>query len=67
MREKRIGVRDPSGAGYDPASGRGSLAVELVTTSVTSPGPEGTEQEFREREAMVLRDREGVAPGAWSA
>jgi alkaline phosphatase D len=50
-------ARDPMGRGYDPETGRGSLAVEMVTTSVTSPGPDGTEQELRDREAMVLRDR----------
>jgi alkaline phosphatase D len=33
-------ARDPF-AGYERGSGRGSLAVELVTTSVTSPGPFG--------------------------
>lgn len=30
--------RDPYGSGYDPDSGNGSLAVEFVGTSVTSPG-----------------------------
>ena len=49
-------ARDPTGR-YDPATGRGSLAVEMVTTSVTSPGPPGTDQELREREAAVLRER----------
>ena len=29
---------DPDQGGYDPRSGRGSQAVEFVTTSVTSPG-----------------------------
>lgn len=33
-------VRDPWGA-YDPATGRGSVAVELVTPGVTSPGVPG--------------------------
>jgi len=50
-------ARDPMGRGYDPGSGRGSLAVEFVTTSVTSPGPAGTADELLQREAMVLRDR----------
>lgn len=50
-------ARDPAGGGYDPASGRGSLAVEFVTTSVTSPGPQGTVAELRQREAMAMRDR----------
>lgn len=49
-------ARDPT-RGYDPTSGRGSLAVEFVTTSVTSPGPGGTAQELQDREALVLRDR----------
>ncbi|HEX7037581.1 MAG TPA: alkaline phosphatase D family protein [Pseudomonadales bacterium] len=49
-------TRDPA-RGYDPASGRGSLAVEFVTTSVTSPGPDGTAQELQDREAFVLRER----------
>lgn len=29
---------DPAAGGYDPATGAGSLAVEFVTTSITSPG-----------------------------
>ncbi len=49
-------TRDPM-RGYDPASGRGSLAVEMVTTSVTSPGPEGTDEALAERERMIVRDR----------
>jgi len=49
-------ARDPMG-GYDSGSGRGSLAVELVTTSVTSPGPDGTAEELAARERMVRRDR----------
>jgi alkaline phosphatase D len=31
--------------------------VEFVTTSVTSPGPDGTVDELREREAAMVRDR----------
>ena len=49
-------AHDPT-RGYDPATGRGSRAVELVSTSVTSPGPDGTGEALREREAQVLRDR----------
>ncbi|MEQ8860738.1 MAG: alkaline phosphatase D family protein [Pseudomonadales bacterium] len=49
--------RDPLGAGYDRASGRGSLAVEMVTTSVTSPGPDGSPEELIAREATIVRDR----------
>jgi alkaline phosphatase D len=48
---------DPTSRAYDRASGRGSLAVEMVTTSVTSPGPEGEADALREREAMIVRDR----------
>jgi alkaline phosphatase D len=48
---------DPMGATYDPATGRGSLAVELVTTSVTSPGPAGEPAALAERERLILRDR----------
>ena len=36
---------DPAAGGYDPATGAGSLAVEFVTTSITSPGiddPDGS-------------------------
>jgi alkaline phosphatase D len=36
---------DVAAGGYDPATGEGSLAVEFVTTSITSPGiddPSGT-------------------------
>jgi alkaline phosphatase D len=50
-------ARDPRSGGYDPASGRGSLAVEMVATSVTSPGPDGTDLELQDREATILRDR----------
>lgn len=48
---------DPTGKAYDPATGRGSLAVELVTTSVTSPGPDGDAAALRQRETDVVRDR----------
>ncbi|MEZ5560069.1 MAG: alkaline phosphatase D family protein [Pseudomonadales bacterium] len=50
-------ARDPLGAGYDPATGRGSLAVELVTTSVTSPGPWGDAATAAQREVAIVRDR----------
>ncbi len=52
--------RDPLGNGYDGATGRGSLAVEMVTTSITSPGPDGTAEALREREAAILGDRPHV-------
>lgn len=48
---------DPTSSGYDPATGRGSLAVELVTTSVTSPGPKGSPAELKEREQSLTGDR----------
>lgn len=48
---------DPLGSGYDGGSGRGSLAVELVATSITSPGPDGTAAELKDRESTILRDR----------
>jgi alkaline phosphatase D len=48
---------DPLSSSYDRASGRGSLAVELVTTSVTSPGPAGERAELMERETMIVRER----------
>jgi alkaline phosphatase D len=48
---------DPLSDRYDRATGRGSLAVELVTTSVTSPGPAGEPAVLAEREAMIVRER----------
>jgi alkaline phosphatase D len=48
---------DPLSDGYDPASGRGSLAVEFVTTSVTSPGPQGDAKALAEREQVVMDTR----------
>ncbi len=40
---------DPAAGGYDASTGEGSMAVEFVTTSVTSPGPRDT-REARSRE-----------------
>ena len=48
---------EPLGEAYDPATGRGSLAVEFVTTSVTSPGPQGDTQSLAEREQVVMDTR----------
>jgi alkaline phosphatase D len=48
---------DPMSSSYDRATGRGSLAVELATTSVTSPGPAGEQAELIDREAMIVRER----------
>jgi alkaline phosphatase D len=50
-------AREPMSRDYDPATGRGSLAVELVTTSVTSPGPKGEPAELEQREQSVVSDR----------
>ncbi len=40
--------------GYDPGSGKGSLAVELVCTSVTSPGPFGSGDDADAAEKRTL-------------
>jgi alkaline phosphatase D len=48
---------DPTGDGYDPVTGRGSLAVEFVTTSVTSPGPKGEHADLQKRELDLIKDR----------
>ena len=39
---------------YDPVTGAGSLAVELVTTAVTSPAPFGYGEEARQREQTTI-------------
>ncbi len=39
---------------YDPKTGAGSLAVELVTTAVTSPAPFGAGEEAEKREKTTL-------------
>ncbi len=49
--------REPTSSDYDSKTGRGSLAVELVTTSVTSPGPKGEPEALRQREQSVVSDR----------
>ncbi|MCP5185174.1 MAG: alkaline phosphatase D family protein [Pseudomonadales bacterium] len=46
-------TRDPWN-GYDPQTGSGSLAVELITTSVTSPGPFGDEAKALEYENRFM-------------
>lgn len=48
---------DPMAGSYDPATGRGSLAVELVTTSVTSPGPKGEAADLAQREQALVDGR----------
>lgn len=52
-------AQDPFGPGYDGASGRGALAVELVTTSVTSPGPMGNAPaaDIQARERAIVQGR----------
>jgi len=42
--------------GYDPSSGKGSLAVELVATSVTSPGPFGSGDDAIAAEKRTLKN-----------
>ena len=49
--------QDPFSSAYNPATGQGSQAVELICTSVTSPGPFGDAEQALAREAAVLRDR----------
>jgi alkaline phosphatase D len=53
-------ARDPMSSAYDPESGRGSLAVELVATSVTSPGPKGEPADLKLREKEILENRPHV-------
>ncbi|MGD8416527.1 MAG: alkaline phosphatase D family protein [Pseudomonadales bacterium] len=48
---------DPMSAAYHADTGRGSLAVELVTTSVTSPGPRGERAALEERERKLVSTR----------
>jgi len=50
-------ARDPMSSDYDPTTGRGSLAVELVTTSVTSPGPKGEPSDLQKREQTIVKNR----------
>lgn len=44
---------DPFAPNYDAKSGKGSLAVELVTTSITSPGPGGDAAAIAARERGI--------------
>ena len=43
-------------AGFDPVTGKGSLAVEMVGTSVTSPGAFGSGPAAAEREVQVRKN-----------
>jgi alkaline phosphatase D len=45
---------DPFSDRYDAGSGAGSLAIELVTTSITSPGPSGDPGVIEDRERTIL-------------
>ena len=42
--------------GYDAYTGRGSLAVEMITTSVTSPSPYGSGDAAAQRELSTLQN-----------
>jgi len=46
---------DPFGNGYNPATGAGSLAVELITSAVTSPAPYAPD-EARPREQTRMKN-----------
>ena len=51
-------VKDPyKGDGYDPATGRGAVGVEIVTPAVTSPNGFGEGDVLRDRKALVLKGR----------
>jgi alkaline phosphatase D len=43
--------------GYDPSSGRGTIAVEIVTPSVTSPNDFGTPPQAQQRIEKYLKER----------
>jgi alkaline phosphatase D len=43
--------------GYDPSTGRGTIAVELVTPSITSPSGFGTPDQAAARMEKLLRER----------
>jgi len=45
---------DPFADTYERTTGKGSVAVELVTTSITSPGPFGDAADALEREKLTL-------------
>lgn len=47
---------DPFGSGYNPDTGKGSLAVELVTSAVTSPSPYGSAEQAAPREQERMQD-----------
>jgi alkaline phosphatase D len=43
--------------GYDPASGKGTVAVEIITPSVTSPSGFGTPEEAAKRVETLRKSR----------
>ena len=45
---------DPFSAGYDPVTGKGSLAVEMITPAVSSPSPFGRDPDVLGREARTI-------------
>jgi alkaline phosphatase D len=45
---------DPFSPDYDPATGRGSLAVEMVTPAVSSPSPFADQPDVLERERRTM-------------
>jgi len=51
---------DPLSDAYDPNTGQGSLAVEFVTTSVTSPGPKGEPADLQQREQSLVESRSHI-------
>ena len=49
-------TQDAFGDGYNPDTGKGSVAVELVTSAVTSPSPYGTAEQAAPRERERMQD-----------
>lgn len=50
-------ARDPFGGGYDPATGRGTVGVEIIAPAVTSPNGFGEGDTRQQRVASVLKAR----------
>lgn len=48
---------DPFGSGYNSQTGEGSLAVELICSSVTSPSPFGDEEEALSVEKRMVAEQ----------
>ncbi len=49
-------TQDAFGGDYNPDTGKGSVAVELVTSAVTSPSPYGTVEQAAPRELERMQD-----------